>query len=153
MKKEIKKNHFAVFPLLALLVVSAPISLSAAVINVELKAYQDNKSISDHSVLAERYENMAKEMRAQVKEQEALLMNEMDYNYLGNYEQPIKSSKVVRIRGCKHAIKENLAKAAYHRSMATKQEDQDAVVDSGQGNEQMNKVKEELNLNSKMHSL
>ena len=120
MKKEIK-NHFAVLPTLVLLVISTPMSLSAAIIKIELNTYQNIRSAMEHNALAKRHENLAREMQAQVIEQEAILMNEKHFSYFGRNKQHVESSKVVRIRGCKKAIKENLAKAAYHREIAAQQ--------------------------------
>lgn len=120
MKKEII-NYFAVLPVLALLVISAPMSVAATLIKVDSDVYQNIRSALDHDALAKRHENLAKEMQAQLEEQEARLMNEMHFSNRGKNKQHIKSSKVVKIRGCRHAIKKNLAKAAYHREIATKQ--------------------------------
>lgn len=151
MKKEIT-NHFAVFPLFGLLAVGAPVSLPAAVINIESKVYQGNKNTLDHNAMAKRYERIASEMQTQVKEeQEALLMDEVDSNYTRNKERHLNSSKLIKIRGCKHAVKKNLEKAAYHRSMAAEKADQGVVMNLGDGNMQLNKVKKELERN--MHSL
>lgn len=120
MRKEIK-NYFAVLPILVLLVISAPMSLAAAIINIESKGYQTIKNALDHDALAKRHENLAREMQAQIKKHEAMLMKEPQFNYFGKNKQHIQSSKIVRIRGCKQAIKNNLAKAAYHREIAAKQ--------------------------------
>lgn len=151
MKKEIT-NNFAVFPLFGLLAIGAPINLPAAVINIESKIYQGNKSTLDHKALAKRYERIARKMQTQVKEeQEALLMDEEDSNYTRNKERHLNSSKLIKIRGCKHAVKKNLEKAAYHRSMAAEKANQGAVMNPGHGNIQLNNVKKELESN--MHSL
>jgi hypothetical protein len=120
MKKELK-NDFAVLPILMLLVISAPMNLAAAVINIESNGYQTIRNALDHDALAKRHENLAREMQAQIKEHEAMLMKEAQFNFLGNNKPHIQTSKMVRIRGCKQAIKNNLAKAAYHREIAEKQ--------------------------------
>lgn len=151
MKKEIT-NHFAVFPLVGLLALNAPISQSAAVINIDSKDYQGNESTLDHNALAKRYERIAREMQTQIKEeQEALLMDEVAGSHPGIKERYLNSSKLIKIRGCKHAVKENLAKAAYHRSMAAEKGDQDAVMSPARINKQLNKLIKELDHN--MHSL
>lgn len=153
MKKEIT-NHFAVFPLFGLLALSVPISLPAAVINNESESYRDSKSTLDHNALAKRYENIAIEMQTRVKEeQEALLINEVGNSPHGIKERHVNSSKLIKIRGCKHAVKENLAKAAFHRSMAAEKADEDAMMSPGQGNVQLNKVNKELERKRNMHSL
>lgn len=120
MKKEIK-IFFVVLPILVLLVISAPMSLAAAINNIESNGYQTLRNALDHEALAKRHENLAREMQAQIKKHEAILMKEAELNYLGKNKQHIQSSKVVRIRGCKQAIKNNAAKAAYHREIAAKQ--------------------------------
>ncbi len=120
MKKELK-NDFAVLPILVLLVISAPMNLAAAVINIESNGYQTIRNALDHDALAKRHENLAREMQAQIKEHEAMLMKEAQFNSLGNNKPHIQTSNMVRIRGCKQAIKNNLAKAAHHREIAEKQ--------------------------------
>jgi hypothetical protein len=140
--------------LFGLLALSVSISLPAAVINNESESYRDSKSTLDHNALAKRYENIAIEMQTRVKEeQEALLINEVGNSPHGIKERHVNSSKLIKIRGCKHAVKENLAKAAFHRSMAAEKAGEDAMMSPGQGNVQLNKVNKELERKRNMHSL
>lgn len=123
MKRE-TASHFAVILLFGFLAVSAPISLPAAAINNESKTHQDNKIILHHKTLAKRYEHIAREMQTQIREeQHALFMADKNNSLPGNKNRHFNSSKLIKIRGCKHAVKENLVKAAYHRSMAVENAD------------------------------
>ena len=76
------KNTFAVLSLLGLLTVGAPISTVKAEILPDQSTIQTVLSPSDHSVLAQRFEDSAKEMQAKADEQKRLLEQYENNSYL-----------------------------------------------------------------------
>ena len=77
---------------------------------------------NDHEALAKHYENLAKEAKARLQENIAVLEEyEVNPDYYGRQAQDIRSHASANIREYEKALKENLDNADSHREMALEQ--------------------------------
>ncbi len=100
-------------------------------------AAQNNQEAYDHEVLARQYENLAKDMQAKVQEQVEAIKHKPRSSFLGRNGQNIKSHVAYKIQNYEKAAQENLAKAAYHKTMAANLIDQKSIAESGHADGQI----------------
>ncbi|MBX3630977.1 MAG: hypothetical protein KF908_13950 [Nitrosomonas sp.] len=87
-------------------------------ISMNAFAAQNDQEVDEHEALARQYENLAKDMQAKAQEQEEALKHKPRSSFFGRNGQHIKSHVAYKIHGYEKAAQENLAKAAYHKTMA-----------------------------------
>jgi hypothetical protein len=92
------KDTFAVLSLLGLLAVGAPISTVKADNLPDQSASQTAVSLSEHGVLAKRFEDSAKEMQAKADEQKTLLEQYEQTQMYGRQSRNLKSNASALIR-------------------------------------------------------
>ncbi|KIO48398.1 hypothetical protein [Nitrosospira sp. NpAV] len=112
------KDTFAIFSLLGLLVVGAPISTVKAENLPDESATQTVVSPSEHNVLARRFEDTAREMQAKADEQKALLAQYEQTHLYGWQSHNLKSRTAALIRKYEQAARESMKEAMDHRHMA-----------------------------------
>ena len=112
------KNTFALLSLLGLLAVGAPISTVKAENLPDQSAIQTAVSPSEHSVLARRFEDAAREMQAKADEQKTLLEQYEQTHLYGWQSHNLKSHTAALIRKYEQAARANMKEAMAHRQMA-----------------------------------
>jgi hypothetical protein len=111
------KDTFAVLSLLGLLAVGAPISTVKAE-NLPESTIQAAPSSNEHSILAKRFEDAAREMQAKADEQKTLLEQYEQTNLYGWQSRNLKSHTAALIRKYEQAAWANMKEAMAHRQMA-----------------------------------
>ena len=101
------KDTFAILSLLGLLAVGAPISTVKAENLPDHSASQTAVSPSQHSVLAKRFEDAAKEMPAKADQQKALLEQYEQTRLYGWRSHNLKSRTAALIRKYEQAARAN----------------------------------------------
>ncbi|KIO48144.1 hypothetical protein [Nitrosospira sp. NpAV] len=114
------KDTFAIFSLLGLLVVGGPMGTVKAESLPDQSAIQSVDSSNQHSVLAKRFEDAAREMQAKADEQKKLL-EQYDGQLYGREAQTLKSQTTALIRKYEQAARSNMKEAVAHRQMAQRQ--------------------------------
>jgi hypothetical protein len=112
------KDTFAVLSLLGLLAVGAPISTVKAESLPDQSAIQTAVSPSEHSILAKRFEDAAREMQAKADEQKALLEQYEQTHLYGWQSRNLKSNTSALIRKYEQAVRANMKEAMAHHQMA-----------------------------------
>ncbi|MBA3756041.1 MAG: hypothetical protein H0X02_07400 [Nitrosomonas sp.] len=111
-----KTSKFSAKLPLLLLTLSAFCAVSSFV------AAQTEVAGNDHEVLEKHYENLAKEAKARLQENIAVLEEyEVNPYYYGRQTQGIRSHTSANIREYEEALKENLDNADSHKEMALEQ--------------------------------
>lgn len=83
----------------------------------------------DHVTLARQYEKLAKDMQANINEQQTLLSRKLGYGNFKKNGWRFKSRAAYKIRGYKKAAQEYLKKAAYHHKMAAEKAKSKSVTE------------------------
>jgi hypothetical protein len=111
------KDTFAIFSLLGLLTVGAPIATVKAENLPEQSTAQAVKSLDEHGVLAKRHEDAAREMQAKADEQKKLLAQYEETHLYGWQSHNLKSRTSALIRKYEQAARSNMKEAVAHRQM------------------------------------
>ncbi|PTQ79534.1 hypothetical protein C8R21_12626 [Nitrosospira multiformis] len=124
----------AIVFLLVLLSSCAPMSPYEAVNSPALlKTVEEARTYKDHCALTKHFENLAEEMRARANEQRKLLDHYQEKSYLyGRLAQDQQSHTWALMQRYEHAAKASLGKAALHRQIAARLEQEGYVVSSHQ---------------------
>ena len=124
----------AIVFMLALLASCAPMSPYEAVNSPALlKTVEKARTYKDHYALTKQFENLAEEMRARANEQRKLLDHYQEKSYLyGRLAQDQQSHTWALMQRYEHAAKASLGKAALHRQIAARLEQEGYVVPSHQ---------------------
>ncbi len=151
MKKEIGK-YLAIAIMFSLLTACAPMGPMVTIQGIEMRniALSGNSKLG-HETLAKQYENLAKEMKVKIKEQEEISKHKPQASYLGKNGQHIKSHIAYKIRRYEKAVNESLAQAVYHKQTAAKQTNRKSTAKINIHGGKINKA--EINLNNKRGSL
>ena len=114
----------AIVFLLVLLSSCAPMSPYEAVNSPALlKTVEEARTYKDHYALTKQFENLAEEMRARANEQRKLLDHYQEKSYLyGRLAQDQQSHTWALMQRYEHAAKASLGKAALHRQIAARLE-------------------------------
>ncbi|WP_052494248.1 hypothetical protein [Nitrosospira sp. NpAV] len=115
------KDTFAIFSLLGLLVVGAAFNTVKAENLPEQSTVQVVISLDEHSVLAKRFEDTAREMQAKADEQKKLLEQYEEMHLYGWQSHNLKSHASALIRKYEQAARSNMKEAVAHRQMAQRQ--------------------------------
>ncbi|WP_254772540.1 hypothetical protein [Nitrosospira multiformis] len=98
-----------------------------------LKTVEEARTYKDHYALTKQFENLAEEMRARANEQRKLLDHYQEKSYLyGRLAQDQQSHTWALMQRYEHAAKASLGKAALHRQIATRLEQEGYGVPSQQ---------------------
>jgi hypothetical protein len=114
------KNPLSVISILVLLAAGIPLSTSA----VRAENLSDQSAIpaalpgSEHSVLAQHFENTAREMQAKADEQKKLLEQYEQIQLYGWQSHNLKSRTAALIRKYEQDARSNMKEAAVHRQIA-----------------------------------
>ena len=118
--------------MLGLLASCAPMSPYEAVNSPAVrKTVQNARTRSDHDALTRYFENLAKEMGARAEEQKKLLQHYQEKSYLyGRRAQDQQSHTWALMVRYEQAVKTSLSKAASHRAIAAKLEQEGNTASS-----------------------
>lgn len=116
---------------------------ASALMSSSAFAYKESGNL-DHSALAVKYKNMAKEMEAKVEEQKDILKHKPRTSHLGRNGHRIKKRVMSRIQKYEKAAEENFAKADYHTKIAAREAGFEPVAKPGQADGQINKARKSL---------
>ncbi len=127
------KDTFAVLSLLGLLAAVAPIGTAKAENLPEsgIQTLAPSTPLSEHIVLASRFEDAAREMQAKADEQKKLLEQYEGMRLYGRQSQILKSQTAALIRKYEQAARSNMKEAMAHRQMA-QQANPDYAIDGSQ---------------------
>lgn len=107
-----------------------------------LKAVQDARTYSDHTVLVRLFEDLSKEMRAKAEEQKRLLEHYQEKSYLyGRQAQDRQSNTWALMNRYEQATKTSLSKAASHRQIAAELKQEHYATPLRQTENSTNKTK------------
>jgi hypothetical protein len=118
--------------MLSLMASCAPMSPYQTVDSPELrKMVQNARTRSDHDALTRYFENLAKEMGARAEEQKKLLQHYQEKSYLyGRRAQDQQSHTWALMARYEQAVRKSLSKAASHRAIAAKLEQEGNTASS-----------------------
>lgn len=86
-----------------------------------LNAAPTDVTYSNHTALAQHYENLAVEAKKRLKENQAILKKYEAYPYYyGRQGQDLQSHTAANIREYEKVLQENLSNAGFHKKMAEK---------------------------------
>lgn len=102
---------------------------------------QAHNSYLDHITIAKQHRRSAREMQDKKEIQVEILKNKPSTSFLGRNGQYLKSRIVNKIQEYDQAVRENLAKAAYHSAIAAEQASMNSSAQSGQTSDQLNKAR------------
>ncbi len=144
-------KYFAVLPMLSLLVACAQLSHLEAQDTDSGKMVQNAKTHSDHTNLANYYDDLAKEMVAKVEEKkEALEEYEGHSYYYGRQGQDFKSHTLANIRYYEETAEDAIKRAGFHRKIAAELLQRNHAMPTEIPNQQGDrKIKAKLNSDSK----
>lgn len=134
-------KYFVILSLITLLAACAPMHKAPLVPDVE------SASNHDHGALALQYEELAEEMQAKVQAQKKVLKQKVFSSHFGKHRKNTRSRVKYKIRKYQQAAKEYSEKAAYHKTMATKQTAHKSAASSKPTDENIKMDKSEINLN------
>lgn len=115
------KKRCVIYPFLALLLVGLASNAFAA-------------DAADHHVLANQYENLAKEMQAKVEEQKDIFNHKPRSSYFGRNGQRLKSHVMYKIHKYENAAEKYSQQAAYHNALAAEQAETKSMTKQKQTN-------------------
>ena len=122
--KRISGGFFTLLFLVGLLGACAPMSKNVVKEGVASPAAVQNATTSkDHYALAKHFEDNAREMRAKVQEQKALLQQYENGNLYGWQSHSLKSNVLALIRKYEQEAQSKMKEAISHRQMAQKLEE------------------------------
>lgn len=128
--KAAARKFFAVYPILTLLIASASMNSFASGQHDKTHSMIESSTEDfDHDTLVSQYVNLAREMQAKEKEQQAKLKRKLRSGNFKKNGWHFKSRAAFRIRGYKKAAIEYLEKAAYHRKMTVEKTRSKSVVE------------------------
>lgn len=109
--------------------------LTASLTMSSIVSAHNNAGGTNHQELANRYENLAREMQAKVQEQTEVLEvlnNRPHFSFFDKNGQDIKKYVFNKIHICDEAATEYLEKAAYHHEISVKQAAPESTVNQKQ---------------------
>lgn len=150
----IKLNKYLVMlPLLSLLIACAQLDQREAQDTDSIKIVQNARTYSDHTNLANYYDNLAKEMMAKVAEKKESLEEYEDHShYYGRQGQDFRSHTAANIRHYEQALLDAARQADSHRRIAAELLQRD-YAGSAEIPEQDGKHKIKAKLNSDVNNL
>ncbi|PTR16330.1 hypothetical protein C8R31_102344 [Nitrosospira sp. Nsp2] len=118
MKTEIR-NFVAAVATLGLLASCAQTDFLKGQSDSTSAALQNTRVLSDHDIIAKRYENTAKELLVKAEEREKLLQHYEDKSYLfGRRGQDFQAQAIAMARKYNLDAKKAAAQGAFHRRMS-----------------------------------
>lgn len=106
--KTATKKSLLIFSLLALLTFGVSMNSFAS-------------DVADHEILANQFENLAKEMQAKIEVQKDIFNHKPRSSYFGRNGQRVKSHVTYKIHKYEKAAAEYSEQAAYHHAIAAEQ--------------------------------
>ena len=112
------KNTFTAVSLLVLLTTGVPLNTARAENLTDQPATPATLSGSEHSVLAQHFEDVAREMQAKADEQKKLLEQYEQIKLYGWQSHNLKSRTAALIRKYEQGARSNMKEAAAHHQIA-----------------------------------
>jgi hypothetical protein len=122
-------STLAVLSVVASLAVLSPAAMAAQPTDTpEIRSAAQNATTpSDHEAVAKKYENVAAQLQAKMKEQNELLEQYQNKSYLyGRQAQDLQSHTEALIRDYEQTVAATIEEAAAHRQMASKLQEKHA---------------------------